>query len=86
MAQNGSLVTYKDRAYQKQKSPARNSYKTIFIIFVELSSNIPMKSMEEKLHKHIFVDGEGEPLDKQFVYHYDTDEDDRLILGDGSDE
>ncbi len=42
--------------------------------------------LEEKLHKHIFVDGEGEPHDKPFVYHYDTDEDDRLILGDGSDE
>jgi hypothetical protein len=42
--------------------------------------------LEEKLCKHIFVDGEGEPLDKPFVYHYDTDEDDWLILGDGSDE
>ena len=45
-----------------------------------------MTPLEEKLHNHIFVNEEGEPLEKPFVYHYDTDEDDRLILGDGSDE
>lgn len=42
--------------------------------------------LEEKLRNHIFVEDNNEPLDKPFVYHYDTDEDDRLILGDGSEE
>ncbi len=36
---------YKDRAYWKQKSPARSSYRTICIIFVGQSSNILMKSL-----------------------------------------
>jgi len=42
--------------------------------------------LEEKLRNYIYVDDELEPLDKPFVYHYDTDDDGRLILGDGSDE
>ena len=42
--------------------------------------------LEEKLQNYIYVDDELEPLDKPFVYHYDTDDDGRLILGDGSDE
>jgi hypothetical protein len=42
--------------------------------------------LEEKLQNYIYVDDELEPLDKPFVYHYDTDENDRLSLGDGSDE
>jgi hypothetical protein len=42
--------------------------------------------LEEKLRNYIYVDDELEPLDKPFVYHYDTNEDSQLILGDRSDE
>jgi hypothetical protein len=63
----------------EDKIPSQNQLQNHLYYFqkTKFQYSNEISPLEEKFRNYIYVDDELEPLDKPFVYHYDTDDDGR---------